>query len=97
MMGDLPADRLKTQRPFLISGLDLCVPFFTSYRKGRPHYKTYTVVFVCFATKRFMLKLFQIYQLTLLFYTLSDSLQDETFPSVSIVTLKQIVLALLTS
>ena len=51
-MGNLPADRLRAQRPFLISGVDFCGPFFTSYRiRGKPPYKTYMAVYVCFSTK----------------------------------------------
>ena len=52
IMGNLPADRLRAQRPFLISGVDFCGPFFTSYRiRGKPPYKTYMAVYVCFSTK----------------------------------------------
>jgi len=52
IMADLPADRLKAQRPFLVAGVDLCGPFLTSYRiRGKSPYKTYLAIFVCFATK----------------------------------------------
>ena len=52
IMGNLPADRLRAQRPFLISGVDFCGPFYTSYRiRGKAPYKTYVAVFVCFASK----------------------------------------------
>ncbi|XP_065355117.1 uncharacterized protein LOC135949468 [Calliphora vicina] len=52
IMGDLPADRLKAQRPFLVCGVDFCGPFYISYRiRGKPPYKTYVAIFVCFASK----------------------------------------------
>lgn len=51
-MGDLPADRLKVQRPFFITGVDFCGPFYTTYRiRGKPPYKTYVAIFVCFSSK----------------------------------------------
>ncbi|XP_036335396.1 uncharacterized protein LOC118745832 [Rhagoletis pomonella] len=51
-MGSLPADRLLAQRPFLVVGVDLCGPFYTSYRiRGKAPYKTYLAVFVCFSSK----------------------------------------------
>jgi len=32
IMGHLPADRLRSQQPFLVTGLDFYGPFFRSYR-----------------------------------------------------------------
>ena len=58
IMGNLPADRLRAQRPFLTSGVDFCGPFQTSYRiRGKPPYKTYIAIFVCFASKACHLEL----------------------------------------
>lgn len=52
IMGDLPADRFKAQRPFLICGVDFCGPFLTSYRlRGKAPYKTYIAIFICFASR----------------------------------------------
>lgn len=57
-MGNLPADRLRAQRPFLITGVDFCGPFLTSYRiRGKAPYKTYIAVFVCFVSKATHLEL----------------------------------------
>ena len=47
-MVNLQTDRLKSQRPFLISGVGFCGPFHTSYRiRGKQPFKTYLAVFVC--------------------------------------------------
>lgn len=52
IMGNLPRDRLTLVRPFVVTGVDFCGPIYTSYRiRGRPPYKTYVAVFVCFASK----------------------------------------------
>ena len=52
IMGDLPADGFKAQRPFLVSGVDFCGTFYTSYRiQRRAPYKTYVAIFVCFSSK----------------------------------------------
>ncbi|XP_075160828.1 uncharacterized protein LOC142233707 [Haematobia irritans] len=52
IMGDLPADRLNAHRPFLVSGVDFCGPFYTTFRiRGKAPYKTYVAIFVCFASK----------------------------------------------
>ncbi|XP_037959088.1 uncharacterized protein LOC119688482 [Teleopsis dalmanni] len=52
IMGSLPADRLVANRPFLISGIDLCGPFYTTYRiRSKVPYKTYIAIFVCFSSK----------------------------------------------
>ena len=58
IMGNLPADRLRSQRPFLVSGVDFCGPFKTTYRiRGKQPYKTYIAVFVCFSSKATHLEL----------------------------------------
>ncbi|XP_075157710.1 uncharacterized protein LOC142230976 [Haematobia irritans] len=58
LMGNLPSDRLRAQRPFLIAGVDFCGPFMTSYRiRGKVPYKTYIAVFVCFTSKAVHLEL----------------------------------------
>lgn len=52
IMGNLPSDRLKAQRPFLVTGLDFCGPFLTSYRiRSKQPYKTYLAVFICFTSR----------------------------------------------
>ncbi|XP_075157719.1 uncharacterized protein LOC142230985 [Haematobia irritans] len=52
VMGNLPSDRFMAHRPFLVSGVDFCGPFYTSYRiRGKPPYKTYVAIFVCFSSK----------------------------------------------
>ena len=57
-MGNLPADRFRPQRPFLVAGVDFCGPFMTSYRiRGKVPYKTYIAVFVCFSSKATHLEL----------------------------------------
>ncbi|XP_061387580.1 uncharacterized protein LOC133322632 [Musca vetustissima] len=58
IMGNLPVDRLRAQRPFLVTGVDFCGPFMTSYRiRGKSPYKTYIAVFVCFSSKATHLEL----------------------------------------
>lgn len=58
IMGNLPVDRLRAQRPFLVTGVDFCGPFLTSYRiRGKVPYKTYIAVFVCFGSKATHLEL----------------------------------------
>ena len=55
IIGDLPADRLIVQRKFSVSGVGFCVPFYTSYRiEGKPPYKTYVEIFVCFSKSNHM-------------------------------------------
>ena len=52
IMGNLPADRFLSVRPFLICGVDFCGPVYTTYRiRGKPLYKTYICIFVCFTSK----------------------------------------------
>ncbi|XP_055909622.1 uncharacterized protein LOC129944297 [Eupeodes corollae] len=52
IMGNLPADRLRAQRPFLVCGVDFCGPVHTTLKiRGRSPNKTYICVFVCFASK----------------------------------------------
>ncbi|XP_041449541.1 uncharacterized protein LOC121404266 [Drosophila obscura] len=58
IMGNLPADRVRRARPFLICGVDFCGPFQVSLKiRGRPPIKTYVAVFVCFASKAVHLEL----------------------------------------
>jgi len=58
IMGNLPAHRLKMHRPFLICGVDLCGPFVTTLcLHGKPLYKTYIALFICFSTKAIHLQL----------------------------------------
>lgn len=52
IMGNLPADRLRVNRPFLVAGVDFCGPFPATHRsRGKMPYKTYIAVFVCFSSK----------------------------------------------
>ena len=52
IMGNLPADRLIASRPFLVCGVDFCGPVFTSLKiRGRPPYKSYVAIYVCFTSK----------------------------------------------
>ncbi|XP_055837896.1 uncharacterized protein LOC129906249 [Episyrphus balteatus] len=52
IMGILPADRLRAQRPFLVCEVDFCGPVNTTLKiRGQPPNKTYICVFVCFASK----------------------------------------------
>ncbi|XP_044312751.1 uncharacterized protein LOC123037192 [Drosophila rhopaloa] len=53
MMGSLLVDRFHSQRPFFVTGVDLCGPFSTSYRiRSKVPYKTYMAVFICFCQKQ---------------------------------------------
>ncbi|XP_029173243.1 uncharacterized protein LOC114942106 [Nylanderia fulva] len=51
-MGQLPADRVRTMRPFLSAGVDYAMPIQLRASKGRGHksYKGYICLFVCMAT-----------------------------------------------
>lgn len=52
IMGDLPRDRITSCRPFLVCGVDLCGPIYTSLKiRGKGPIKTYIAVFVCFSSK----------------------------------------------
>ncbi|KAM8702165.1 hypothetical protein ACLKA7_000903 [Drosophila subpalustris] len=54
LMANLPSDRLRGERPFLITGVDFCGPFLTTYRlRGKAPYKTYAAIFVCFTSSWF--------------------------------------------
>jgi len=58
IMGNLPADRFESVRPFHICGVDLFGPINVSLRiRGRPPIKMYIAVFVCFASKAIHLEL----------------------------------------
>lgn len=51
IMGSLPKHRVEPARPFIHSGVDYG-PFFLTHRlRGRPLYKCYIAIFVCFSTK----------------------------------------------
>lgn len=53
LMAELPEERVNPQRPFSISGIDYCGPFFTKSmaKRSTPTQKTYLAIFVCFVTK----------------------------------------------
>ncbi|XP_062704418.1 uncharacterized protein LOC134286764 [Aedes albopictus] len=57
-MGQLPSARVRPARPFLITGVDYCGPFYLkpSHRRGAPP-KVYIAVFICFTTKAIHLEL----------------------------------------
>ncbi|XP_049305956.1 uncharacterized protein LOC125776615 [Bactrocera dorsalis] len=58
IMGNLPSERLRALRPFLICGVDFCGPIYTTLKiRGRPPVKTYIAVFVCFTSKAVHLEL----------------------------------------
>ncbi|XP_062714171.1 uncharacterized protein LOC134290954 [Aedes albopictus] len=51
-MGQLPAGRVRPGRPFLITGVDYCGPFYLKpLRRNVASPKVYIAVFVCFSTK----------------------------------------------
>lgn len=53
IMGDLPVDRVTSNRAFLKCGIDFAGPFLikTNLRRNSPIVKAYVCIFVCFATK----------------------------------------------
>ena len=52
IMGNLPADRLKASRPFLVCGVDFCGPVYTTLKiRGKPPQKSYIAIYVCFTSK----------------------------------------------
>ncbi|XP_054727158.1 uncharacterized protein LOC129236895 [Anastrepha obliqua] len=58
IMGNLPAERVRSQRPFYTTGVDFCGPFsYKSEVRNRPPTKCYICVFICFATKATHLEL----------------------------------------
>ena len=58
IMGNLPADRVRAMRPFMVCGVDFCGPVFTTLRiRGRQPYKSYIAIFVCFSSKAVHLEL----------------------------------------
>ncbi|KAH0821592.1 hypothetical protein GEV33_001199 [Tenebrio molitor] len=59
MMGDLPACRLESNRPFLISGVDYLGPILIkeSTGRGKRNVKAYVSIFVCLVTKAVHLEL----------------------------------------
>jgi hypothetical protein len=59
MMGDLPACRLESNRPFVISGVDYLGPIIIkeSTGRGKRNVKAYVSIFVCLVTKAVHLEL----------------------------------------
>jgi hypothetical protein len=59
MMGDLPACRLESNRPFLVSGVDYLGPILIkeSTGRGKRNVKAYVSIFVCLVTKAVHLEL----------------------------------------
>ncbi|XP_043948595.2 uncharacterized protein LOC122818511 [Drosophila biarmipes] len=56
IMAPLPEDRVQPNRPFVISGVDFCGPFYSkSEVRNRPPTKSYTAIFVCFVSKHYTL------------------------------------------
>ncbi|XP_070067124.1 uncharacterized protein [Drosophila virilis] len=56
-MADLPADRLETSYPFMVTGVDYCGLFFyKSEVRNRPRVKWYISLLICFATNAVHLK-----------------------------------------
>ena len=52
IMGNLPADRVRAVRPFLIVGVNFCGPVNITYCiHGRPPEKMYIAVYVGFTSK----------------------------------------------
>ncbi|XP_041633560.1 uncharacterized protein [Drosophila kikkawai] len=52
IMAPLPEDRVQPNRPFVISGVDFCGPFYSkSEVRNRPPTKCYIAIFVCFVSK----------------------------------------------
>ncbi|XP_076638833.1 uncharacterized protein LOC143350692 [Colletes latitarsis] len=52
-MGQLPGNRVRFIRPFLVAGVDYCGPLYIKEKKHRntKKLKTYVAIFVCFSTK----------------------------------------------
>jgi hypothetical protein len=61
LMGDLPKDRVSISRPFHVVGVDLAGPFQLTfkYKRSKIQYKSYVVLFICFATKAVHLEIVQ--------------------------------------
>ncbi|XP_033231540.1 uncharacterized protein LOC117182559, partial [Belonocnema kinseyi] len=59
LMGNLPKNRLQSNRPFLNVGVDFCGPFFIKEKRHRNcnKVKAYVAVFICFVTKAVHLEL----------------------------------------
>jgi len=52
VMSPLPTDRVQIARPFNLSGVDYCGPFFVHYKiRGKKPHKVYLAIFCCFTTK----------------------------------------------
>ena len=58
-LGNLPENRISLKRPFLVSGIDYCGPFYIKEKRhrNRTKVKIYIAVFVCFATKAIHIEL----------------------------------------
>ncbi|XP_049309690.1 uncharacterized protein LOC125777833 isoform X1 [Bactrocera dorsalis] len=58
IMADLPKERIHASRPFIVTGIDYCGPFYfkPETRKKAPQ-KCYVSVFICFATKAVWMEL----------------------------------------
>ena len=58
IMGNLPTDRVRAVRPFVIVGVDFCGPVNVTLRiRGKPPIKMYIAVYVCFTSKAVHLEL----------------------------------------
>ncbi|XP_053968990.1 uncharacterized protein LOC128870401 [Anastrepha ludens] len=57
-MADLPKERIQASRPFIVTGVDYCGPFYykPEVRNKSPQ-KCYVSVFICFATKAVWMEL----------------------------------------
>ncbi|KAH8367006.1 hypothetical protein KR084_006482, partial [Drosophila pseudotakahashii] len=52
IMSPLPGDRVRASRPFRISGVDYCGPFWVHYKiRGKKPHNMYLAIFCCFSTK----------------------------------------------
>ncbi|XP_054745734.1 uncharacterized protein LOC129250115 [Anastrepha obliqua] len=58
IMADLPKERIQASRPFIVTGVDYCGPFYykPEVRNKSPQ-KCYVSVFICFATKAVWMEL----------------------------------------
>ncbi|XP_070067218.1 uncharacterized protein [Drosophila virilis] len=81
-MADLPADRLDTSYPFMVTGVDYCGPFFyKSEVRNRPPVKCYISLFICFATRAVNLELVKDLSTISFLNTLKRFILTRTRPS----------------